>query len=29
MKWHEVVVEIMKLVGLIVLLATFVLLLIP
>jgi len=29
MKWHEVVVEIMKLVGLIVLLAAFVLLLIP
>ena len=29
MKWHEVVVEIMKLVGLIALLAAFVLLLIP
>ena len=29
MKWHEVVLEIIKLVGLIVLLAAFVLLLIP
>jgi len=29
MKWHEVVIEIMKLVGLIALLAAFVLLLIP